>query len=568
MMKTFSWAVAIAGWLSTSVLATNDTGKEFDLQGYIDNALKAGQKRIEIPAGRYRVTPRHNTHLSFKDLTDITISATDVEMICTKTCRAIGFENCRNVTFKGLTIDYDPLPTTEGRITVLAPDKSWAEFEIIEGYPDNTLSQRIEIYDPATGELRRTDPGYQDQIDSLGQHRYRATKGKHYRYRPEWDTEQVGDILVTINQFPAGAGGHALTADHCTGLRLEDITLYSSPCFGFVEHRCDGNTYLRCKIDRRPSPIDLVKRGFPRMRSLTADAFHSTEALKGPAIIDCTAKFQGDDCVNIHGTYHFVTASSGNVLRIGVTGRLSIEPGDPVEFLPFTGARPPDAVAKALEPDGPITEAELAFLRKLNLNPRNKERYLNGQAKFYKLTLDRELALPMGTMVCAANRTGNGFLVKGCDFGFNRSRGILIKASHGQVVGNTLTHGWMAAVLVSPEYWWSESGSSCAVTVRDNTIIGCRMPAIEIVAPGGNGKPLPSGTHRDIAILDNSLRDCPWPNIRATSTAGLVIKGNRLTLAEPKTFVPPLARPWSWGTNAPTALLVEYCDEPQLQALP
>ena len=567
-MKLSIWAAVITGCALCVAAPAADLGKEFDLQGFIDNALKAGQKRIEVPHGRYRVTPQHGSHLQFKDLADVTIIADDVEMICTRTCRAIAFERCRNVRFKGLTIDYDPLPTTEARITALAPDKSWAEFQVIEGYPDNKLAQRIEIYDPQTGELRRTDPGYQDEIASLGQHRYRCTKHPHYRYREAYDTERVGDILVTINQSPDGAGGHAITSEQCVGLRLEDITLYSSPCFGFVEHRCDGSTYLRCKIDRRPAATDLVQRGFPRMRSLTADAFHSTEALKGPAIIDCTAKFQGDDCVNIHGSYHFVTACTGNVLRIGVAHRLAIEPGDPVEFLPFAGERPPDAVAKSLEPDGPVTEAELAFLKKLSLNPHNKERYLLGQAKFYKLTLDRPVPLAMGAMVCAANRVGNGFQVSGCDFGFNRSRGILIKASHGQVTGNKLTHCWMAAVLVSPEYWWSESASSCDVVVRDNEIIGCRQPAIKVMAPGGNGKPLPSGTHRDIAILGNSLLGCPWPNILVTSTAGLIIKGNRLTAADPQSLAPPLAQPWLWGTNAPAAVVLENCEHPQLQTLP
>ena len=52
------------------------------------------------------------------------------------------FENCRNVRFKGITIDYDPLAYTEGRITALPPDKSWVEFEIIPGYPEDTLEQR------------------------------------------------------------------------------------------------------------------------------------------------------------------------------------------------------------------------------------------------------------------------------------------------------------------------------------------------------------------------------------------------------------------------------------------
>ena len=227
------------------------------------------------------------------------------------------FDRCRNVRVKGLTIDYDPLAYTEARIVALPPDKSFVEFEIIAGYPENTLEQRIEIYDPATGELRRTDAGWSDDFQPAGPHRYRIAKHKGYRYRPEWDTEQVGDILVTTNKFPAHAGGHAVELSQCVGLKLEDITLYTSPCFGFLEHACDGSTYLHCKIDRRAAADDPVQRGFPRMRSLTADAFHSDEALRGPAIIGCTAKFQGDDCVNIHGSYHFVMACGGKPVARG-----------------------------------------------------------------------------------------------------------------------------------------------------------------------------------------------------------------------------------------------------------
>jgi len=349
---------------------------------------------------------------------------------------------------------------------------------------------------------------------------------------------------------------------------LEDITLWAASTFGFVEHQGDGNVYRRCKIDRRPPESDLVKRGFPRMRSLNADAFHSTEAAQGPAIIGCKAHFQGDDCVNIHGTYHLVTACEGAQLRVAVLRRMTIEPGDPVEFMPFEGRRPDDAKAVKIEPDGPITDAEKAFIRKLNILSRHRDLLLDGKATFFKLTLDRAVPLAMGSAVCSGRRVGNGFLVKDCDFGDNRSRAILIKASRGQVIGNTISHGWMAAVLVSPEFWWFESASSSDVEIRDNRIVGCRRPALEIVAPGGNGKPLPAGAHRNIVIAGNSIVDSAWPNIVVTSTEGLVIKDNQLTASPPASFVPPLARPWTWKDTPPTPIVLEQCAGTEVQALP
>ena len=232
-------------------------------------------------------------------------------------------------------------------------------------------------------------------------------------------------------------------------------------------------------------------------------------ATRGPSIIGCSAKYQGDDCINIHGIYHPVTACQGKRLRIAALRELTISPGDPVEFLPVSGVRPPDAKAVAVEPDEPITAAEKEFFAKRRMFPRHKETLLSGKARFFTLTLDRAVDLEMGSGVCSGLRVGNGFLVKDCDFGHNRSRGILIKASRGQVIGNTISHGWMAAILVAPELsYWLEAASSSDVVIRDNVIIGCREPAIEVVALGYDGKPLASGAHRN--ITDRQQPDCQF----------------------------------------------------------
>lgn len=62
-----------------------------------------------------------------------------------------------------------------------------------------------------------------------------------------------------------------------------------------------------------------------------------------------------------------------------------------------------------------------------------------------------------------ARDVDNRFQVKDCKFGFNRSRGILIKASHGEVSGILIKGGRKHAIPVSPEYWWLEAGSSEAM---------------------------------------------------------------------------------------------------------
>ena len=344
-----------------------------DLRALIDAELAAGNKRIVIPQGRYRVQAERGNHLVFKNLSDVEIIADKVEMVCTSTVRALMFEDCSNVTIRGLTVDYDPLPFTQGKIIAMAPDKSWMDFEVAKGYPENELEERIQIYDPATGELRRGDASWDPEIEALGGHRYRVRKSANYRFNPHRDTEQVGDILVTNHKSGAPGSPHTVELRACKGMRFEDITVFASPCFGFLEYDCDGSEYIRCIVDRRDPADDPVKRALPRMRSLNADAFHSKDAVKGPAIIGCTARFQGDDCVNINGKYHYVTGSRGRLVRIAVLdNKPKINVGDPVEFLPYSGPRPPDAVVMDMQPDPtPITGEEKTLIRKLGLDDKD-----------------------------------------------------------------------------------------------------------------------------------------------------------------------------------------------------
>jgi hypothetical protein len=499
-----------------------------DLRAFLATELVSGKKRVVIPPGRYRVEAERGGHLHFKDLKDVEIIAENVELVCTSTVRAVGFENCINVTLRGLKVDYDPLPFAQGKIIALAPDKRWLDFEIAGGYPEDDLRGPFQIYAPDAGVLRRGDAPWQDDVKALGNRRYRASKGGGYRFDPAEDTERIGDILVAKN-FSGGHGSpHAVELRGCRGIRLVDITLHAAPSFGFLERGCTGTTYLRCVVDRRTPEDDPVERDLPRFRSLNADAFHSKDAPTGPSILFCTARFMGDDAVNINGRFHYVRGGSGREVRIAIIDKFAdIRPGDPLQFLPYSGPRPPDAVVVEKRPDPePFSPQEEAFIRRLRMDEGMRADLLEGKAKFHKLTLDREISLAPGSLLCCPLRIGGGFAVKGCDFGDNRSRGILIKAGKGEVSSNSITNTRMAAVLISPEFWWMEGGMSSDVVVKDNGIKGCRETPIQIHARGGDRRILPAGALRDISVLNNRFDDCAWPLIHVTSTSGLVVRGN------------------------------------------
>jgi hypothetical protein len=293
-----------------------------------------------------------------------------------------------------------------------------------------------------------------------------------------------------------------------------------------LESNCDATTYYRCTIDRRSLATDLVTRAEPRIRSLNADAFHSICAGKGPAYVECAAGFMGDDCINICGDYHLITASTGPVLRVlsKQAGGINIAVGDAVELLSYNGLRRPDATVVSVEPDTNVDEAEAQFLAKQGMEASIKERLIH--AKTFRITLDRTVDLPRGSVICSTSRTGNGFTVRDCHFGFNRSRGILVKASNGVIEGNTLVGNVMTAIMVAPEWWWLESGSSDNVRIVNNTIRDCGDVAIAIYAFGGSPTIAPAGVHNHILVSGNSITGCPLPNVLVTSTRGLDLGRN------------------------------------------
>ena len=511
----------------------------FDLQGFIDKEIHTGRRRIIVPPGKYRVMPRDRQHLLLRGLKDIQIVADGVEMICTETTRALTITRCTNVTVCGLVIDYDPLPFTQGRITGFRPNKTPHEIELFEGYPSAETARnfKYEIFRPDTRTLRCEDR-YLSKVEVVDSRHLRL----HHPGGSANDPEQIGDLIVIGSEFaPHGSVPHAIECSLNVKVRLERIALFASNCFGFLEYGCDGSEYFRCRIGRRSPDDDPVRRADPRLRSLNADAFHSKHAIKGPAYIECAARFMGDDCVNICGDYHMVMGSQGRELRVLAKHEMNIQTGDPVELVAYDGQRLADAKVVSIQPDGAIRDEERAFLLKHRMNEslRTSTGALN---KAFRVSLDRGTRMEMGGVICAANRVGNGFTVRGCDFGFNRSRGILVKASHGQIIGNRIEGCEMSAILVAPEYWWLEAGSSSDLQISGNVIEGCLGIPICVEATAGNGEIASAGAHRNLTITGNTIKDCSLPGILVCSTTGLRIEENKLELNRERQTLPGLMR--------------------------
>ena len=513
-----------------------------DPRDFILSELARGNRSIKVPPGTYRLAQRDKVFLSLEGVKDTVIDCTGVTFIGLAHTAMLELVDCHNVTLKGLAIDYDPLPFTQGVISSVESDQSWT-VDIIEGYPvegvvlNGDVDMRIQAYCPKTDALVNT-LRYGDgvAIEKTGERTFRVSGGSNRAGRP-------GDIAVfnTLVFDPrigrkSGSPGAVLTKN-CVGLVFEDVVLRSAPFFAFLSEGDTGNTYLRCVSDRCAPEDDYVRRGMQRLRSSNVDGFHIKKNRVGPLIKDCVARYMADDCVNIAGMYSLVTAANGPEIRILASWEEDpdIHPGDVLEMMSIDGARIPDARVVSIRDDGRITAEEAPRVQSLHLVPFYRDPNSPHMKKAYRVVLDRDAGLEFGDVVISGDRVGNGFRLEGNTFGPIRSRPVTIKASRGAISGNTITgaggEGVRGAIVVGPEYWWMEGSAGSDLLIENNVIEHGTAPAVFF---GGYlnkpDTPLPADSRTGIRITGNTIRNNTAPAFVIQGCTGLTIETNELQL--------------------------------------
>ena len=502
--------------------------EEYDLQSFIENELAAGNKGIKLPRGRLKLRPKKNVHLNLINLKGITIDASETEILCMETNRAIHIENCEDLQIKGLVIDYDPLPFTQGTIKNIAQDGSWFQVKIAKGYPKakSIKMHKIELFNPQDNSLvKDISTFYGSKIEVLDDQNFKVI----LKSGTVLDKKYLGFRLITDTTNSKKRIPHTVVLENCKNTLLKEVTVFASNCFAFLELNCENNTYDRCRVDRRYKDFDQYE--IPRLWSSNADAFHSISATKGPQYIQCVAMHQGDDCHNIHGTYHIVIEQKNEALILASKRDFNLQIGDSLEIISPSGKQYPENQMIEAEKLGPTSSEEREFWNQSYglINPqifRNK----------YKIKIKNSIHIQSGSIISAKNRKGSGFKIEGGYYGYNRSRALLLKASNGIVKNNRIVESRMSAIVVSPELQWMESGLSDNVRIENNYIENCsygeifdasyQISPITVVVATKNKTLGPAGCQTDIKILNNTITQSNYPLISISSTDSATIKDN------------------------------------------
>ena len=147
--------------------------------------------------------------------------------------------------------------------------------------------------------------------------------------------------------------------------------------------------------------------------------------------------------------------------------------------------------------------------------------------------------MSIGDLIYSKARTGNNFKIENDTVGYNRARGILVKASNGTIKNNYVRGCMLAGVVLAPEFYWMEAGCSSNVEISNNLISKCQFEAsnwgknqagaLTVTSLNGSKAITAAGGFSNISIHDNTITGSPRPNVVLTSISGYSFYNNQLT---------------------------------------
>ncbi|MGV3660567.1 MAG: hypothetical protein ACO1TE_10300 [Prosthecobacter sp.] len=374
---------------------------EGDFRPFVQEAVQRGERRIVIAPGIYRLAPRSGGELwALSGLKDVEIIADGVTLVGTRLMRAISLHRCSGVTLQGLTVDYDPLPFTQGEVIAGAENESHIDVKIHAGYPRKPYA-RIDVIDAKTRFRKKGMPFlWGTKAEMIGDDVVRIHReGIAKAARP-------GDLASLSTGQETGAP-HAISIEACEKITLRGVTVHSAPGMGILEADGEGgSSFTGCKIVPGPKPPGATE---DRLLSTSWDAFQSKTIRKGPLVEKCTITHAGDDSWSVQSSDFVVLKNQGGTVVLASRDEFTdgVQDGDRIR----TGVNGPEYRITSRKVTS-RAEALLAedVLEKLGA-AKDWSPWKVGP-KCIAVTLDRDSGLKPGECVYSPDRMGNGFIFR------------------------------------------------------------------------------------------------------------------------------------------------------------
>ncbi len=498
---------------------------EISLQEEIRSALKSGEKTILLKQKEYVL----EHPLSLNELNGIVINGNHAKIVMKKNCACLIIIKSHDLTVRDLTIDYDPLPYTQGVVTKV--DGKIIECTIDHGYsPAQGIrySWNCHAFTPDGRFWKKNQKDIYAEPIPLDQNHMQL------RAMSENPNLKIGDRLAIAKYISDTACIEMRETEHLT---FENLTIYASPGCVFRGYHCDGDDILKnIVITRGPLPTEATQ---PRLLSSNHDAVHYGYCRKGAQILNCDFGWMGDDSLNFHGkTSHLAEVTGQHTFNQIIDGKATdsiylkrFRKGDRIRILDGKNFRILGEYSfisyRWIDKTYPKEVRDACF-------PHLKGRPEDIQSTF-EITVAEDIKdIKTPCRWDAPDMNCRNFQIANSFFHDHRAYGLRIMASDGVVENCRFERIKGPAIAVGAQYsGWGEAGWSDNVVIRNNSVKECgyssyAQGAISVFVQLSNYNDIAQG-NRNINILDNAIENCSGAGIFAMAADGVTISNNRVS---------------------------------------
>lgn len=455
-----------------------ETNTAFDHAISAANALCAAakqmgaQERVVIdlePNKTYRI----DRPINISDIDNLTIDGNHTSIVNTTFQSTFLIHAATNLTIHGLSIDYDPLPFTQGVITSFDSTSTRIVVKVDDGYPsDPGFASAVSggTFNVMDRRTRAEKPGARDlsaqSVESLGDGSIAVNLAWSANdLGPGQLPIKVGDVVAVRAQ-----GSVAVLEDDSFHTSLIDVNLYSSPWMGILENGGQGAMVLdHVNIVPGPHPQGATE---DRLVSTCSDGSHFTTLVHGPTILNCNYACTSDDAINVHGFYFYIVRKVGaRTYDVSPKFDMGLEAGDVIgtydrATFQFLGQTKILTLVKKQTPGLAAAIAKVWSGKSPTSLPDT----------VYELQLQDELPLKFADSMTSLSRIGSGTVIRNSTFHY--SGRVMVKSPNSVIEGNRFSYSPIAALFVGSDIgYWSESNFADNVVIRNNSFTHCELTA-------------------------------------------------------------------------------------------
>jgi parallel beta-helix repeat protein len=501
------------------------------------DARKGGEPdRIVLNLER-GATYRVKRPLAFKQFSGFELNGNAAQLINTTRSQTLQISASNRVTVRDLTIDYDPLPFTQG--TIAAFDKTALQItvKVDPFYPDDApflgsiTDGFFKVMDRTTKALK---PGARDFLTPAKAEKISEGLIKvHLRWSandcfPSQLPVAVGDVVAISN-----GSAHAIVVEGSAATSFINVKLFASPGMGLLENGGTGSMMLQ-KVSIVPGPRPKGATT-DRLVSTNADGSHFITVERGPTMEDCTFANTSDDAVNVHGFYYYVIDKVGpQHYRLTPKWDTGLAAGDEIESCDHQTFRSlgRTRITQLTKRHAPELRAKIAALWK-NKSPTTQPDLI------YEVVLQQDLPHKVGDAVTSLSGIGAGTTIRRSSF--HACGLVVVKAPNSIVEECQFAYSSSIALqAVSDIGFWSESGFAENLVFRNNRFTHCGTGGNTLTSGSGElgtiyiGLSAPDSVkgfannfqHRNVTIEGNHIDDSYAYGIFVSNADGVKISGN------------------------------------------